>query len=325
MADRLELAFRRHGLPLIPRGSAVLAAVSGGGDSVALLHLLAGASRGRELSIGVAHLDHGLRRGSRADRRWVEGLARELALPLHADRRDVAAKRRKKESPEEAARRVRREFLLEIAESNGYELIATGHNLDDQAETILMRLARGAGATGLSGMSPAGPGPFVRPLLQLEREELREYLRRRDIGWREDPSNLDLRFDRNKLRRRVLPLLASSLNPRVAHHLVKAARLLREDAEHLDTLARDELEGLSRSDRLGRLVVDARELAKLAPPIAQRVARFALVRAGVDARRLATRHVEALLDLARGGRGRQIDLPGGVLVLREARQLRIGR
>ncbi len=323
MADRIELAFRHAAIPLLPEGCAVLAAVSGGGDSIALLHLLVRFARGRGSRVGVAQLDHGLRRGSRADRRFVERLARDLGLALHTDRREVPALRRKDESPEEAARRVRREFLLEVAA--GYDRIAMGHTLDDQAETILLRLVRGSGASGLGGMAAAGPGPFVRPLLGLEREELRQYLRRRRLSWREDPSNRDLRFDRNRLRRRVLPLLADALNPRAAQHLVRAARLLREDAAHLDALARDEFEEVTERGPRGRLQLDARRLAGLAPPIAQRLARLALERAGVDARRLVSRHIDALLDLARGGGGRRLHLPSGVLARREARWLWIGR
>jgi tRNA(Ile)-lysidine synthase len=182
---------------------------------VALLHLLRRCG-GRGLRVTVAHLDHGLRRGSREDRRFVERLAREAGLPCVADRREVPALRQRDESPEEAARRVRRTFLLEAARSTGCRRIATGHTLDDQAETILMRLVRGAGPRALAGMARRGPGPFVRPLLGLERAELREYLRRHGLPFREDPTNRDLRFDRNRVRRLVLPLLAETLNPRAA-------------------------------------------------------------------------------------------------------------
>jgi tRNA(Ile)-lysidine synthase len=300
-------------------------AVSGGGDSVALLHLLANWGVPLELEIGIAHLDHGLRRGSRTDRRFVERLGRSLELDVHAECRNVTELRRKDESPAEAARRVRLSFLRETARSHGYSRIAMGHTLDDQAETILMRLVRGAGATALTGMAARGPGSLARPLLALEREELRGYLRRKNIGWREDPSNDDLRFDRNRLRRRVLPVLSGELNPRAARHLVQAARLMREDALHLDRLAQHELDDLSRRDRRGRLVLDARGLAELAPPIAQRLARLALARAGVDGRRVVARHIDGLLDLARGGRGRQLDFPSGVRARRETRHLWIGR
>jgi tRNA(Ile)-lysidine synthase len=321
MADRLELAFRRGFERLVPRDCSVLAAVSGGGDSVALLHLLRRFAPRRQVSLTVAHLDHGLRRDSRADRRFVERLAAELTLPCTAERREVPLLKRAKESPEEAARRVRRAFLLEARKQCGAALIVTGHTLDDQAETILMRLVRGAGSTALTGMAESGPGPFVRPLLEIERAELRAYLRRRRFAYREDPTNRDLRFDRNRLRRLVLPLLAETLNPRAARHLVKSARLMREDSLLLDRLAEQALSELSSVDRSGRLVLDCPALAGADPPVARRVARLALGRAGADGRRVAARHVEALLDLARGAGGRQLHLPGRLVARRIKRRI----
>src|SRR5262245_56346875 len=153
MADRVEIAFRRAALRLISDGARVLAAVSGGPDSVALLHLLARHARGQRLEIAVAHLDHGLRPGSAADRRFVERLPSALAVPCFAQRREVATLRRRDESLEEAARRVRRGFLLAALKESGADRIATGHTLDDQAETVLMRLVRGAGPSSLTGMA----------------------------------------------------------------------------------------------------------------------------------------------------------------------------
>ena len=324
MADRVELAFLRAAERLVPDGTRVLAAVSGGADSVALLHLLHEFAGRRAVGVQVAHLDHGLRRGSRTDRRFVEQLARQLELPCIAARREVSALRRKDESPEEAARRVRWDFLNETAARAGCKRIATGHTLDDQAETILMRLVRGAGATALSGMSESGPGRVVRPLLAIEREALRSYLDRRGLSFREDPTNRNLRFDRNRVRRVVLPLLADNLNPRAAKHLVHAARRFREDALHLDSLAEAAFEELSRRDRSGRLVLDAERLAGLSPAVAKRLARLALRRAGSDARRISALHIDGLLDLARGGRGRRLHLPSRIEARRERGRIVVG-
>lgn len=317
MARRVELAFRQAAERLIPRSSSVLAAVSGGGDSVALLHLLDRYCTGRDARLVVAHLDHGLRRGARADRTFVEQLARSLGRECIADRREVDSLRRKDESPEEAARRVRRGFLREAARLGRCTLIATGHTLDDQAETILMRLVRGAGARALTGMTAGGPGPIVRPLLEIERQELREYLQRRELPFREDPSNRDLRFDRNRVRRLVLPVLEQSLNPRAGRNLVRAADRFREDALHLDALAEAAFDDTTRRDRSGRLALDAARLSALAPALANRLARLALQRAGSDARRIGARHVAALLDLARGDDGRLVHLPSGMRARRD--------
>jgi hypoxanthine phosphoribosyltransferase len=193
----------------------------------------------------------------------------------------------------------------------GAERIALGHTLDDQAETILMRLARGAGPTALAGMAAEGPGPFVRPLLGIERSDLRAYLRGRRLEHREDPSNRSLRHDRNRVRRLVIPVLAEVVNPRVARHLVDAAARLREDADLLDGLAGEEARALVRSRSDGGLSVRADALARLTAPLARRVARLALARAGVDPRRIGAAHLRAFLDLAGGAPGRSADLPGG--------------
>lgn len=315
MADRLELAFRRAALHLLPRGSSVLAAVSGGGDSVALLHLLVRYSVGQPLRISVGHLDHALRRGSGEDRRFVERLAKRLDLPFFSDRRPVTRLKDKGESPEEAARRVRRQFLVEAAEAAGASLVATGHTLDDQAETILLRLARGAGPTALAGMAPAGPGPFVHPLLGIERSELRAYLKRRRIRFLEDPTNERMTFDRNRVRKLVLPLLAQTLNPRTARHLVEAAGKLREDALHLDEVARRWLARNGRR-RKGSLSLPVVPLGSAPAVLGRRVARLALEEAGADPRRISTRHVEALLDLAGKPEGKSLDLGSGITAIR---------
>jgi len=325
VADRVELAFRRAAKCLIPSGSSVLVAVSGGADSVALLHLLCRLAPREAIRLGVAHLDHGLRRGSGADLRFVRRLARDLGLPVCSDRREVATLRRRDESLEESARRIRRAFLLETARRDGFDRIAVGHHLDDQAETILMRFVRGAGATALAGIRAAGPGPFVRPLLEIERDEIREFVGRRGLPFRDDPTNRDLRFDRNRVRRQLLPALTEALNPRAARHLVQAAERLRDDAQLLDTLARQSFRELVRPGRGGRVLLDASALAELAPPIGGRLVHLALQHAGIDARRIGSRHVHGVLDLARGGRGRELHLPNRARARRGTRHVSIGR
>lgn len=323
MGDVLELAFRRAAGRLIDPQKRWLVAVSGGGDSIALLHLMERFLDHPVEHLVVAHLDHALRRGSRTDRTFVERQARDLGLDIHADRRDVTKARRRDESPEEAARRVRREFLLETRERHGCDGIVTGHTVDDQAETVLMRLARGAGMAGLAGI-PESNGPFVRPLLGLERVALREWLLRRKFEWREDPSNRDLRFDRNRVRRRLIPLLEEHLNPRAARHLAHAARMLREDSEYLDRLAEQRLNTASKAGRDGRPVLLVAAVKSFDPVIARRVALAALKRAGVDGRRIGRKHVEALLDLAEPPGNREIHLPGNLTARRVRGEIRFG-
>jgi len=322
MGDALELAFRRAAQRSIDPQKRWLVAVSGGGDSIALLHLLVRFVEDASRNVVVAHLDHGLRRGSQTDRRFVERAAERLGLEVHTERRDVAKARRRDESPEEAARRVRRAFLIETAKRLTCVGIVTGHTLDDQAETVLMRLARGAGAAGLAGI-PEVNGPFRRPLLELERVQLRQWLRRRKIDWREDSSNSNMRFDRNRVRRRLVPLLQEDLNPRAARNLAQAARMLRDDSEYLDRIADEQLAAASRIRRDGTLVLQARVLKTLDRVIASRVALAALKLAGVDARRIGRKHVEALLDLVEPPGNREIHLPGKRVARRVRGEIRV--
>jgi tRNA(Ile)-lysidine synthase len=322
--DALEIAFHRAARDLVAGPSHVLVAVSGGGDSVALLHLLHRFAARRQIELTVAHLDHALRRGSAADSRFVAGLAASLGVPVVAERRDVAALRRKDESPEEAARRVRRAFLLETAEAAGAAAIATGHTLDDQAETILMRLARGAGPSALAAMAPAGPGPFVKPLLGLERAALRRWLGKRRLPFRNDPSNTSLAFDRNRVRRLVVPTLAKALNPAAARHLVEAASRLREDAACLDAIARDRFEAIS-TKRGDALVVQAAALAALPNALSARVAHLALVAAGCDPRRISSRQVDAVVAMASAAPGSSLDLAGRIGATRRSGLLEFRR
>lgn len=304
---------------LFKGGERTLLAVSGGPDSLAMLHVFARLAPQYDFDLHIAHFDHRLRDGSGADAAFVARQAASLGLPATVRAAEETAPIPGR-SPEETARDRRQSFLQEVAEGIGAVRIATAHTMDDQAETILMRLVRGAGPTALAAMAPTGPGPFVKPLLGLEREALRAWLRKRHFPFRDDPSNRSLAFDRNRVRRLVVPVLAKALNPAAARHLVEAAARLREDAAFLDALARERFDALA-SRRAGALVLQAPSLAALPRPLASRVARIALEAAGCDPRRVSSRHVEALVGLAGSSSGASLDLPGGLVSRRRGRLL----
>ncbi len=231
MARSLSLAVKRqlqqHDM-LAPE-QVGLVAVSGGADSVALLLAL------NEIGcrLVVAHLDHGLRPESAADAEFVRSLCAGLSLPCVVDKRDVAAHRRdRKLSLEAAAREVRHAFLRQTAEREGASAIFLGHTADDQTETFLLRLIRGAGVAGLSGMRPKD-GLRCRPMLGLWRKDVEAHLRRQGQVWREDASNRDPTFLRNRVRHELLPLL-ESLNPGIKQVLLREAQLLAERRQDLD-------------------------------------------------------------------------------------------
>lgn len=203
-------------------------AVSGGADSTALLVLMADLRTAFNFDAVVLHVDHGLRPDSATDARFVKRLAADFGLPFHATRAHIV--RQPRESLEMAARRVRLAFFARMAKRLRLDAIATGHHADDVAETFLLRLARGAGPDGLAGLkriSHVGPLTFIRPLLDLRDADLRAFLARRGIAWREDATNTDLSIPRNKVRHLILPWLRTHLDPRLTEHLCKTAAILR--------------------------------------------------------------------------------------------------
>ena len=223
--------------PALSRGSRWLVGVSGGADSVALLHLLNNLRRGQRIHFVVAHLDHQLRGAASAgDARFVQRLAGRLRLPCVVERGDVAACAAAHGwSLEQAAREARLDFFLRTARAQRAAGVLLAHTQDDQAETLLLRLMRGAGPQGLGGMhadSALRGLRILRPLLGCRRAALRDWLRARRLRWREDASNADERFLRNAVRRRVLPALQAAAGRDVAPALARAAALLADEQEH---------------------------------------------------------------------------------------------
>ncbi|HEX8146244.1 MAG TPA: tRNA lysidine(34) synthetase TilS [Pyrinomonadaceae bacterium] len=333
-ARRLLREWRQRGWPL--RGERVVVAVSGGADSTALLLALEELRRLRLLGLDVtaAHLDHGLRGEEGAgDARWVEALARGCGFECVAGRASVSERAREaRENLEQAARRARYEFLAGAARACGARAVLAAHTLDDQAETVLLRLLRGSGAEGLGGMThertlEAGGGVYLRrPLLNwARRADTEGYCRERGVEFRSDAMNEDERFARVRVRRRLLPLL-ETFNPRAAEALARAASLLREDSAALDGLAAALLEearagavtndvGEAAGPCAWPLKVDA--LARAAPALRRRALRLWLAGSRGDLRRLSRAHllgVERLLEGERGGR--VAELPGGSRVER---------
>ena len=295
----------------IPDDAALVLAVSGGPDSMALLH---GAARlvetdARRWRLTVAHLDHGLRDDSADDARFVADAAEGLALRYEFLRTDVAALARGEgRSIEDAGREARYRFLEDVAPEGA--LIATAHTADDAAETVLLNLLRGSGLAGARGI-PARRGRIVRPLLGERRATLRGHLDAAGIGYRLDPSNEDPAFLRNRVRNEVLPLL-ESIRPGAADRIGQFSRLAADDEALLDDLARAEL--LRRTTDDG---IDWREPPEAA--LGRRVLRLAIGEPAPNAER-----VEALMEAAAGERGGvTIELGGGRVASVSGRRIRI--
>jgi tRNA(Ile)-lysidine synthase len=305
LAERVVTFLSRESL--IPEGARVAVAVSGGGDSVALWCLLAELTEhARFAVVGLAHLNHQLRgQASDADARLCDELASRAGLPGIVESIDVAAiAQTERISLEHAGHRARHAFFDRAADRLGATHVALGHTLDDQAETYLLRLLRGAGAAGLSAMRPR-LGRIIRPLLQVRRVELREYLTLRGVSFREDASNQDQRVSRNRVRHDLLPHLGRYA-PRVVEALAREAEIARADDEWLDRAAHESHATLVNTDEQG-VTVDADGLAALHPALSRRVVRRLL--ADLSDRACGFAHVERVRAMAAGSVPR-VDLPG---------------
>ena len=333
--SRFALSLRREwkelGLP--EANETVVVAVSGGADSVALLLGLDELIKsGRlKLELLVGHLDHKLRGElSKADALWVAKLAKQLGHANVAGSSDVKKRAAAKgDNLEQAARRVRYEFLTRTARSRKAKIILTGHTMDDQAETVLLNLLRGSGADGLGGIVPVRPIAdgsdtlLARPLIQwARRRDTEEYCALREIEFRVDEMNEDESFARVRVRRELLPLL-ETFNPKMVQGLTGTAELLREDSVALESAAARLLElasdnGEAAADGKAKHAVLRLDLLAMAhPALRRRAFRQWLSQCRGDLRRLERVHIRAIESLLLGDHGgRAIELPGGAKVSR---------
>lgn len=325
LAQRVFGYIRRH--ELMKAGDRVGVAVSGGLDSVGLLVLLLGLRKELGIVLSAVHFNHKLRGAEAdADEQFVAALAKSHKLALDCDRGDVAVyAARRHLSIEAAAREMRYEYFVRLLQTGGLTRIATAHTLDDQAETVLMRVVRGAGTRGLAGIYPqlsvhgsqfSGQTSIVRPLLGIRRPELEAYLRRAGQEWREDSTNRDLRHARNRVRHGILPRLERNLNPGVREALAETADIARAEEDYWkNEMARV----LPLVWAGGKLRVPA--LAELPLAVQRRVIRTAAESLGL---RLEFRHVEEILEVSTGG-SKSAALPDGWVASRNRNDLRFER
>ena len=304
---------RRHAM--FSRGSIAVVAVSGGQDSLCLLHALWRLRGLFGIRLACFHFDHRLSEGSKADAMYVRRQAARLGIPFVLRRAESAPGRG--ESVEAWARMVRYRALGRVVEELGASSAAVGHTADDQAETVLMALLRGAGVEALSGMKAVNP-PIVRPLLETGREETAAFCRALRLSPRDDPMNHDPSYMRVAIRRQVIPMLERRLRRNVKATLVRTARQLAEDAEFLERMADSAQDGVLVRQSSGP-ALRAGPLCELPRPLATRVVRRALLQAGLVAE---AAHVDAVLSLAAGRTGRQVILPHGLLARRDKEYVR---
>jgi tRNA(Ile)-lysidine synthase len=339
--ERVTAAVREHAM--VEPGRTVLAAVSGGADSLCLLHTLVRLRRLLRIQVVCFHFDHRLRAGSERDATYVRGQARRLGVPFVLRR--ATSRPARGESVEAWARTARYRALFEVAEETTAVAAAVGHTADDQAETVLMALLRGGGLEALAGMEPVSP-PVIRPLLGVSRAETEAFCRSLRLRPRSDPANRDRSHLRVAIRLAILPLLSEEAGRDVRPAIVRTAALLRQDARLLERLAgeaaRDVVvkgpppegsgseghgsgsegsgSGGSGSGPTRRL--RAGPLAELPRPLAGRVVREVLLDLGTLPE---ARHVSAVLNLAGNRVGARATLPGGLLARRETGYVALSR
>ncbi len=317
---------------MLAPGEAVLVGVSGGPDSVALLHLLREIGLPLGLRLEVAHVDHGIRgHESREDSEFVRDMAARLSLPFHLTRPEPT--RSGRDCPganvEALAREERYRFFAELAASRGIRKVAVGHNRGDQVETMLMWLLRGCGPDGLMGMPAVRPlapdvagaeeALLIRPLLEVSRDEILEYLAARGLDYREDRTNRDTRYLRNWVRRSLLPELGSRSDGGLESRLARLAVMLRSDHAWLERQVADAYGQVAPGDALDRAAFLALE-----PELRPRMVRFWLNRGLGTLRRIGFAHVEAVLRVAAGTRPHgRVSLPGGWTAVREYDSVRL--
>jgi tRNA(Ile)-lysidine synthase len=324
LEGRVYRFIREYGL--LAGGEKVLAAVSGGPDSVCMLQVLVNLRELLDIQLHIAHLDHGLRgSASTGEAGYVGSLAAKMGIPCTVEKRDVAGfKSGHKISLEEAAREVRYTFLDEAARAAGATRVAVGHTRDDQVETTLMHYLRGAGIHGLRGLRPAAPLPYggkedgiwvIRPLLKIPRKETNAYCAENGLQPCIDLSNSDTRFLRNRVRLDLIPLLRQ-YNPDIDEAMLRLADTAGEDADFIDEQAA--VAWSAASSRDGCLTcLDSGRLRGLPLALQRRVFRIALENAFGSLRDIEAVHVEALVKLLFGGTGKCVHLPGGLVATNE--------
>jgi tRNA(Ile)-lysidine synthase len=332
LSEKLQRSIRKT--QALRAGDRVAVAVSGGADSVALLLLLMEMRPEFGIVLSIAHVNHKLRaRESEDDAEFVAGLAEKYSLELHLQNAPIERMSKKNQPDvgvipgiEAAARDLRYAFFRELARCGKVSRVVTAHTLDDQAETVLLRIFRGTGIRGLAGIHPRivfeeqgkSYGAVIRPLLSVRRQALQQFLREKGQAWREDSSNADLRFDRNRLRHKLLPLIAAEFGDAAIEHMSDLAEIARAEEDHWESMHPE----LCLSDESGPEVRPPDRIAKLAvdsllalPLAAQRRVLLHWLRVNAPEVSISFRRIEEVLELAQS-------LSDGGLQLADACNLR---
>ncbi|MDD4680395.1 MAG: tRNA lysidine(34) synthetase TilS [Clostridia bacterium] len=298
---------------MLSPGDKVVVGLSGGADSVALLHILKEIQEGPlDIRLFAAHVNHGIRgEAARNDADFTQTLCSGWGIPFYLEEADIPSLACSlQQSEEEAGRHFRYGFFHKVLEKTGADKIATAHHKNDQAETILHNLIRGTGMQGLTGIQAVNEGIIIRPLLELTKQEILEYLDIHHLPYQEDATNKDSTYTRNRIRNRLIPVLEKDFNPDIVDSLVRMSRILREEEEFLTEYTRDLYRKYSKT-LTNKLVFDLKPFLSCHTAIQKRLVRAALRDLRGDLDDVGSSHVEAVIKLAAGSRtGSQTVVPG---------------
>nr|HID58839.1 tRNA lysidine(34) synthetase TilS [Desulfobacterales bacterium] len=320
--SKVDTTIRRYSM--LEKGEIVVIGVSGGPDSVALLHALIALSDLWSLRLVVAHLNHGLR-GEEADRDadFVGQLAAQLHISCEIEKRDVIRYRSDHGlSLEEAARVVRYDFLDSVAAKYSADKIALGHQANDNAESILIHLMRGSGPKGLSGIPPVREGRIIRPLIEVTREEICDFLKEKNLRYTTDTSNADLKYLRNRVRHDLIPHMKDHFNSKIVQNLNRLSCILREEESFWEDEIDSILRRLTVAQKENSLTISVPKLLRLHDAVIRRVVREAVKLTKGDLRRFGLRDIDSVIRLVRSHRSStRIQLPGGLYASRDRDRL----
>lgn len=303
---------------LLNKEDRVVAAVSGGPDSTALLVALVQIASLLDFSIIVAHFNHGLRGAkSDEDEKYSQELAKKMGLIFVSGKMDQKL-RQKGESPEDFYRQQRYQFLNKVAEDYNAQKIALGHNIQDQAETVLLNLLRGSGLEGLKGILPMREGKFIRPLIEVSRGEIIAFLSKARISCCQDSSNESKIYLRNKIRFELIPYLKEKFNPRIEENLAQMAEILRQDDDYIGNSVQEAMKSTYIQNQSNRISLNIEYVKGLAPAIRSRLFKKILESLNPEKNGFSFSNIKALERLAQiTESGKRFSLPLGIEVKRE--------
>jgi len=318
--DKVKSTIKRYSM--LQKHDKLLVGVSGGPDSVTLLNVLCELKKEYSLNIVIAHLDHKFRgEESAADRRFCEDLAGKYNLDIAWEEVDVPKIAKETgSSPEEAARAERYNFFKRVAKERSANIIAVGHTMDDQAETVLMRVLRGAGMKGLGGISPVKDiqgYKIIRPLIEASRKEVENFVAENNLEFRKDSSNEKNIFTRNKIRLELIPLLERDFNPNIKEVLANMAENLQAEEEFFAKYGKRKFKGMSKI-RQGEIFIDLKKFKRQPDAVQKRILRAALEELKGDLRRVTYQHWKEIEELINNRPVNSIvDLPAGITIAKD--------